>query len=1031
MEKSLFRFIWRYSKRDQLILLAITILSFPILYLSLELPKRIINDAIGGSGNDVLVLGITFSQVQFLFILCFFFLLTVLINGLLKMRVNTMKGVLAERLLRRFRFQLLTRISRFPRSYFRTTSQGELVSMVTSEAEPLGGLMGDMISQPILQAGQMITILVFLFAQSFWFGLASIALIPFQAWIIPKLQRQINLLHMARIQEVRRLATDIGETAAGVSDIRTNGGLRHRMSLFSMRLGNLFGIRFEIYQKKFFMKFLNNFINQLTPFFFYAVGGYLVIIGEISIGALIAALAAYKDLSSPWKELLAYYNQTQDMALRWEVVTERFAPQSLVKDSLYEGVPETIKSLAGDIEIENVTVTNQEGQSVLEDINLTIPQGARVAIQTKNESVALTFADLLTRGVIPQRGTVQIAGNELNQLHQAVIANRIGYAHSKPHLFKGTLGENLLMPFKYEPADNHDSSDEIALSQLESSRSGNSEDLFNDDWNGAKVDGLESMENIREWWFQLIRAMGIDDFMVRLAIRSRLDPDTHPELEEAIVRLRPDIEQRLKEAGMEDIVFRFHPEKFNSESLLGSNLLYAHPTRILTQEALADDPNFLRMLRNAGIEEEIAQMSRSLIDGLTTTFGNDGTKHPLFRRLGIDEELYSKLGFISAKWQEVGDTGLSSDEFALLVTVPFTFTAEQIGPVFSEKFKQRILQLRLESAAQMVDEMDGLFETIDPQRYIPTMTVLENSIFGRISSVASAHKKNIEDVVVDVLTDHGLRRLVAQSIFDLMTTQGGENLPTEFRERAALSRAGIKKPDILILGNALASHDQAARVLTGERISRLMPETTLIFIEKQFPDPEVFDVFVDLGDGKMKSPVSPTDTIGDFDAEQDLKQKLQTVSQAELFANLDRSQQRLLAFSSRWYTVEAGQTIYAADQDADAAYLCVEGLSGLYWSGDGREKRLVTEVAPGRLVGDLAVILKEPRTMDLVTIEDTVFLRIDGKDLLAVIENDVKVASSLLRTVAGHLTSAATNSRNIRDFAIERGVDFSEMENKD
>jgi len=1031
MEKSLFRFIWRYSKRDQLILLAITILSFPILYLSLELPKRIINDAIGGSGNDVSLLGITFSQVQFLFILCICFLLTVLANGLLKMRINTMKGVLAERLLRRFRFQLLTRISRFPRPYFRTTSQGELVSMVTSEAEPMGGLMGDMISQPILQAGQMLTILVFLFAQSFWFGLASIALIPFQAWIIPKLQRQINLLHMARIKEVRRLASDIGETAAGVSDIRTNGGLRHRMSLFSMRLGNLFGIRFEIYQKKFFMKFLNNFINQLTPFFFYAVGGYLVIIGEISIGALIAALAAFKDLSSPWKELLAYYNQTQDMALQWEVVTERFAPQSLVKDSLFEGAPETIKSLAGDIEIENVTVTNQEGQPVLEDINLTIPRGARVAVQTNRETVALAFADLLTREVIPQRGTVQIAGNELNELHQSVIANRIGYAHSKPHLFKGTLGENLLMPLKYEPADNLDASDEMMFSRQEAARTGNSADLFDDDWNPAKVNGLESIDNIREWWFELTGAMGTDDFMVRLALRSRLDPGTHPELEEAIVRMRPEIEQRLKEAGMEDIVLRFHPEKFNSESLLGSNLLYAHPTQVLTQKALASDPNFLRMLKNAGIEEEIAQMSRSLIDGLTTTFGNDGTKHPLFRRLGMDEELYSRLGNISARSKEVGDAGLSSDDFALLVTVPFAFSAEQIGPVFSEKFKQRVLQIRLESAAQMVEEMDGLFQTIDPQRYIPTMTVLGNSIFGRISSIAGARKKKIEDVVVDVLTDHGLRRLVAQSVFDIVTTQGGENLPSVYRERAAVSRAGIKKPDILILGNALASHDEAARELTRERISHLMPETTKIFIEKKFPNPEAFDMFVDLGDGKIKDHALPAPAIGDFDADQDLKQKLQTISKAELFADLDRSQQRLLAFSSRWYNVEADQTIYTADQDADAAYLCVKGLSGLYWAGDGRNKRLVTEVAPGRLVGDLSVILKERRKMDLVTIEDSVFLRIDGKDLLAVIENDVKVASSLLRTVAGHLTSAATNSRNIRDFAIERGVDFSEMENKD
>jgi len=84
-------------------------------------------------------------------------------------------------------------------------------------------------------------------------------------------------------------------------------------------------------------------------------------------------------------------------------------------------------------------------------------------------------------------------------------------------------------------------------------------------------------------------------------------------------------------------------------------------------------------------------------------------------------------------------------------------------------------------------------------------------------------------------------------------------------------------------------------------------------------------------------------------------------------------------------------------------------------------------MTPGRLVGDLSVILKKHQKMDLITIDDTVFLRIDGKDLLAVIENDVKVASSVLRTVAGHLRSAATNSHNIRDFAIERGVDFSEM----
>jgi len=102
MEKSIFKFIWKYSKRKQIILLLVTLLTFPILYVSLELPKRIINDAISGTGEDVVLLGITLNQVEFLLLLCVGFLLAVLANGLLKMRLNTMKGVLAEQLLRRF-----------------------------------------------------------------------------------------------------------------------------------------------------------------------------------------------------------------------------------------------------------------------------------------------------------------------------------------------------------------------------------------------------------------------------------------------------------------------------------------------------------------------------------------------------------------------------------------------------------------------------------------------------------------------------------------------------------------------------------------------------------------------------------------------------------------------------------------------------------------------------------------------------------------------------------------------------------------
>ncbi len=384
---------------------------FPILYLTLELPKRIINDAIGAKTVPINVLGFEIGQVQFLALLCVAFLGSVILNGVMKMKINTMKGVLAERMLRRLRFILITRIMRFPPPFFQRTSQGELVSMVNAEAEHLGGMMGDAISQPVLQAGQMLTILFFLFAQSVWFALAAVALIPLQAWLIPRMQREINVLNRSRVKEVRKLASEIGESAAGAVDIRRMGGARHRAAMISSRLARLYYIRFEIYQKKFFMKFVNNLITQLTPLLFYSFGGYLVIHGDLTLGALVAALAAHKDLSSPWNELLAYYNQMQEAALRWVVVTERFDPPGMIDEALFEGEPAQIPSLSGDLQLEDVTLRSQDGAVILKDITLTLPKGESIAIAIENEEDRRAIAELLTREAPPSAGSIRVAGH--------------------------------------------------------------------------------------------------------------------------------------------------------------------------------------------------------------------------------------------------------------------------------------------------------------------------------------------------------------------------------------------------------------------------------------------------------------------------------------------------------------------------------------------------------------------------------------------------------------------------------------------
>ncbi len=1004
MEPTLFSFIWKYSKKQQFVLLLLTVLSFPFLYASLELPKQIINDAIGAPADTVTLWGLTVTQIQYLMILCFAFLGTVLVSGLMKMRINTMKGILAERMLRRLRFTLIHRAMRFPKSYFATTSQGELVSMITSEAEPMGGLMGDAIAQPVFQFGQMMTIVTFLFMQSVWFGLASIALIPLQAWLIPKLQRQINLLNKDRIQQVRQLSSEIGESAAGISDLRTNGGWRYRLAQFSHRLGTLFEIRFKIYNKKFFMKFLNNLITQMTPFLFYSVGGYLAITGEVTVGALVAALGAYKDLSGPWKDLLTYYNQVQDMSLRWEIVTERFAPDKMIPEHLFVGSPETIPHLTGDIELRNVTVRDDDGKTILEDIDLTIPKGARVAIQSTHASERNALAQLLTRELLPVQGDVILAGHNLKDLHQSVIAARIGYAYSRPYLFDGTMGDNLLMPLRTHPQHETDAVKAPSRRQIEAVRAGNPPDSLSDEWVDPGVAGLDSIDEIRDWWFQLVEAMGIDEFMFRRTLRSQLDPDLHPVLAQEIVDLRETVAERLREKDLDQYVFRFDPNRFNPAVPLGGNLLFAAPSRDISPEFLAEDGRFFSVLSTHDLADDAMGISNAVLETLNQAFGRDGTDHPLFLRLGISKEMYHRLLDIKDRSSAKGDAEITDEERALLLTVPFLLTAEQIGPDFPEEYKDKILAIRKGQAERLRGAMDGMFIPVSPDTYIPRLTVMENALYGRISLMAGARTEEIEDVVAGALNTAGLRRRAAAIIYDLPSGLGGNNLPTVFQERAAFSRAGIKRPDILILDKALASHDSESRLRTRLKLRELLPESIMIFMEDHFAHPEAYDLFVEVKDGRIDG-VSRTQIVHEEGASADLSRKLEVISSTELFAGIDARNQRLLAFSAQWYDVAAGQVIFARGQNPDAAYLCISGQARLDWSDEDGQKRPISIIEPGRLIGDLSIITGETRQLDLVALTDCSFLRIGAEELRAVVESDASVAVQLLQTVAGYLTA--------------------------
>lgn len=979
-------------------LLGVTLTLFPLLYLTLELPKRIINDAIGADGETVTTFGVTLPQTTYLFVLCGMFVLAVLVHGLLKMRINTMKGILSERLLRRFRYTLIARILRFPAPYFERTSEGELVSMVTSESEPMGGLMGDAVAQPVLQAGQMLTILGFLFVQSTAFGIAACALIPVQAWLIPKLQRQINLLNKTRVVQVRALAAEIGEGAKGAVTLRIHGGWRYRLAVISERLGTLYAIRFEIFKKKFFMKFLNNFIGQITPFFFYAIGGYLTIKGEISLGALVAALAAHKDLSSPWKELLAYYNQHQDMSLRWSMITERFAPPGIIDAALFEGSLAGNTSLNGDIEISGVTVRDEGGAVILDNVVANFPAGKRIAITVPNDEDRAALSALLTRELLPSSGTITIAGHDLTGLHQSIVAARIGHATSRPVLFSGTFGENMLMPLRSNPKEN------VVQTPLmqESARAGNSTDTPDMDWVNPELASASTHDALRDWWRDLVKGMASEDALFRRGIDLRFDASTHPDLAKALVDLRPNIIKNIATEGLEGHVWPIDRAAYNPAFPIIDNLLFATPVASISVQIISEQTGFLHLLAKLKLEDNLIDLSVEIVDLIRNIFGHDGADHPLFRRLGLDPKDYeAALVFVE---KQRNRNALTDVQKAQLLILPFSISSEVMGMSFAPAIIGRVLEIRQSHGPALQNSMKELFAPISVDQPVAGLSILENALFGKISQTAGTKGDAVRVVIENALQEAGLLAPVLDLILETPVGLGGSTLPAQIVEPLALCRATIKRPDVLVLDTVMRSYDAPTRSKIYANLHRLLPQTTLICLEPSFEFQSGFDMHLEMKQGRISADTDMTGDEGEEVISADHAGKMWMLGQTEFFSGLDRKQLRLLAFGVHVQKDQAGEYLFYKDDDpSSGAYLIIDGFADLLIPNPDGEDTLLSQVGPGALVGELGLIRNTPRALDMRAATELTSLRIGAKEFLAIVENDTATAFKLLQAVAGYV----------------------------
>ncbi len=879
MEKTIFGYVWRFSRRQQIIMTLMSAASLPFLYLFYEVPKTIINEAIQGIGIDYpLNLGekLTFSilglevpifgpfepaleQTSYLFTLCGLFLILVGINQGFKYVINVYKGLTGERMLRRLRFELYGRVLRFPLPTFRKMSQGEIIPMITAEVEPLGGFIGDAFSLPAFQGGYLATILAFLFMQDWRMATAAVALYPLQLWLIPKLQRKVNLLGKERVARVRRLSDKIGETVQGVQETHAHDTSNFVLTDFANQLFWIYGVRERIYRQKFVIKFLNNSIQQLGPFCFYSIGGYFVIQGDLEIGTLVAAIAAHKDLAAPWKELLTYYQMQADASIKYDQVVSQFDPAGMRGPDYQLLEPDDLSPLSGELAATNMTLTDDQDVPVVDGLSLRLSLDKRYAIVGSGGSGKEELTLLLARLLDPDNGNFSLGGNDATILPEAVTGRRLAHVGPSAFIFAGTIADNLFLGLKHRPLRPAEEDDEAARHRAvyidEAQRSGNIEYDPNADWIDYEAAGVDDTEALRHAGLAALKRIGMDEEIYRFGLRGTIDPHGRPDLADAILRARTGLRTHMAaDPALLELVEGFDGDAYNLNASIGENLMFGNPVGdAFDVEHLAEHPYVLDVLEQVGLTEQF----------LSVGFQVASTMVELFADLPPDHELFQQFSFISA--DELPDiqallqrsdranlAALPDEDRAQLMSLPFKLipARHRLGLV-DDDLQGKVLEARRYFASHLPEDLQNAVEFFDADKYNASANIQDNILFGKVAYGQAQAADRVGALISEVVLELGLHEAVAEVGLSFEVGIAGSRLSTAQRQKLALARALLKRPDILILSEATTSLDSASQAAIMDALLADFEGRCLIWSVQRASMAEGFDQVLVMRQGRL------------------------------------------------------------------------------------------------------------------------------------------------------------------------------------
>ena len=349
-------------------------------------------------------------------------------------------GILGERIRYDLRQKLFNHLQELSLTYYNRTPVGWIISRVTSDTDRVAELVTWGLLDVTWSSFNIITALFFMSQISWRLTLIVMVIVPIIIVVATYFQRRI----IVQYREVRKVNSKVtgayNETITGVRVIKALDREEANLREFGKLTGEMYraGYRAAWYSALFLPTV--QLISALAIASIITYAGVTVNNSGLSVGGMYAFISYVLFMIWPVQEMARVFAEMQQAVASGERIFSLIdaVPDIVDKPDAYD-----VEHLRGDIIFERVDFHYEAGKPILRDFNLHVRQGETIALVGPTGGGKSTIVNLLCRFFEPTGGRILLNGHDYTDLTQHAIQSRIGMVLQTPHLFSGTIRENI------------------------------------------------------------------------------------------------------------------------------------------------------------------------------------------------------------------------------------------------------------------------------------------------------------------------------------------------------------------------------------------------------------------------------------------------------------------------------------------------------------------------------------------------------------------------------------------------------------